>query len=362
MNDSRLVSVIIPAYNEATVAARCVDSVLAQTYRNIEVILVDDGSTDGTGDLFDEYARRDGRVKVIRQENAGPGAARNAGLAAAAGDFVQFVDSDDAITPGFTASLAECIGDADLALCGFRLITAGPGGIVREETAPPPATGVMPVADYARIFSALDDRVGRFIFYSQCNKLFRMDLIRRGNVAFRAGMDAAEDALFNLRYLPLCESVSVTDRVQYDYYGGTDANAAAAGNVYRPNAAECFLVVGKFFRENFGRWLSPDEMNRRLGSFANFMIIFMVNMARRDANEPGGQIVAKLRALVNSPEVRNWFRHYRPLPGQSRLVPLLVKWKLPRLLFVLARRKADKRYGSFYGARAAGRRGWRWFS
>ena len=89
------VSVIIPVYNQAPYLAECLDSVLAQTLREIEVICVDDGSTDGSERMLDDYAKRDLRVKVIHQSNAGVAAARNNGLAAATGEFIAFMDPDD---------------------------------------------------------------------------------------------------------------------------------------------------------------------------------------------------------------------------------------------------------------------------
>ncbi len=89
------VSVIVPVYNQAPYLAECLDTVLAQTLRDIEVVCVDDGSTDGSGRMLDEYAARDGRVKVIHQRNAGVGSARNAGMAAATGEYIAFMDPDD---------------------------------------------------------------------------------------------------------------------------------------------------------------------------------------------------------------------------------------------------------------------------
>ncbi|MDR1953150.1 MAG: glycosyltransferase [Clostridiales Family XIII bacterium] len=92
-----LISVIVPTYNQEDIISRCARSILDQTYRNLEIILVDDGSTDKTGDICDSFACEDQRVHVIHKENGGTPDARNAGLAAATGDFVGFVDGDDYI-------------------------------------------------------------------------------------------------------------------------------------------------------------------------------------------------------------------------------------------------------------------------
>lgn len=122
MND--LISVIVPVYNVEAYLRRCIDSILAQTYVNLEIILVDDGSTDMCGAICDEYAEKDDRIKVIHKENGGLSDARNAGLNAFTGKYVTFIDSDDWIEKEFIGYLHQLIVDnnADLSVCDFNYI------------------------------------------------------------------------------------------------------------------------------------------------------------------------------------------------------------------------------------------------
>lgn len=115
-----LITVIVPIYNVESLLPRCIDSILAQTYKNLEIILVDDGSPDGCGRICDEYAASDPRIRVIHQENGGLAAARNAGLEIARGEFLGFVDSDDHIAPEMYETLLDGIekGNGDIAICG----------------------------------------------------------------------------------------------------------------------------------------------------------------------------------------------------------------------------------------------------
>lgn len=113
-----LVSVIIPVYNVAPYIREALDSVVNQTYRNLEIIIVDDGSTDGSGAICDEY-KTDPRVKVIHQENGGPSLARNVGLDLATGDFITFLDSDDAYHLDFIRLMLGAIEKADIVQCQF---------------------------------------------------------------------------------------------------------------------------------------------------------------------------------------------------------------------------------------------------
>lgn len=108
-----LISVIVPVYNTKEYLTRCVESLLAQTYRNLEILLVDDGSTDGSGELCEELAKRDARIVVLHKENGGSSSARNLGLSKAKGEYFGFVDSDDYISPEMYELLQKALGKYD---------------------------------------------------------------------------------------------------------------------------------------------------------------------------------------------------------------------------------------------------------
>ncbi len=120
--NSPLVSVVIPVYNVASYLSRCLDSVLGQTYSHIEVILVDDGSSDGSERICDEYAEKDERIAVIHKKNGGLSDARNIGLSCSNGEYLTFVDSDDYIADTYIGTLMDIIVkyQADIAICGYR--------------------------------------------------------------------------------------------------------------------------------------------------------------------------------------------------------------------------------------------------
>lgn len=119
------ISIIVPVYNVEALLPRCLDSICGQTFRDLEIILVDDGATDGSGRICDEYARKDARIRVIHQPNAGLAGARNTGLQIAEGEYVGFVDSDDRIAPDMYETLLDSITsrEADIAVCARFLET-----------------------------------------------------------------------------------------------------------------------------------------------------------------------------------------------------------------------------------------------
>lgn len=116
------VSVIVPVYNAAHYLESCVDSIANNTYRNLQIILVDDGSTDSSAAICDKFAAKDSRIVVIHQCNSGIVVARNAGIRAASGDYISFVDADDQISPEFYTKMVAAIEseDADVAACEYR--------------------------------------------------------------------------------------------------------------------------------------------------------------------------------------------------------------------------------------------------
>ena len=122
--NNTLVSVIIPVYNAKKYLRNCIESIVSQTYHNLEIILVDDGSTDDSKKLVDDYAKSDRRIKVFHQKNMGLSGARNTGIKNATGKYITFIDSDDYIEPDMIKSLYEALIDsqADIAICSFKEI------------------------------------------------------------------------------------------------------------------------------------------------------------------------------------------------------------------------------------------------
>lgn len=116
------VSIIVPIYNMEKYLGRCIDSILVQTHTNIEVILVDDGSTDSSPQVCDDYAKRDPRIKVIHKSNGGLSSARNAGLDIATGDYIGFVDSDDYISTDMYKVLAERLDNSDCEIANVMYV------------------------------------------------------------------------------------------------------------------------------------------------------------------------------------------------------------------------------------------------
>ncbi len=203
-----LVSIIIPSYNTETTIRRCLDSILSQSYPVFEVIVVDDGSNDGSGLICDQYAIQDSRIHCIHTENKGVASARNTGLAEAHGDCVCFVDGDDYVMPDYLCNMLK-IAEPEVDLVFSYCIN------VRDGVAEIPS---------CRAIKLVDDHLGDLFSFNKnitmtnpWSKLFRLRIIRENNLIFPEGVQIGEDAVFLFRYLQKCKCVVLTDDHDYVY-------------------------------------------------------------------------------------------------------------------------------------------------
>lgn len=226
------VSIIIPCYNSEAYLGACMDSVLAQTMKDFEAIVIDDGSADGTLALARAYAGRDARVRVLAQENRGVAAARNQGLAQARGEWVTFVDSDDLLpADALDAMLSGAEEDVDMVVCAHETFgESGPPHTVIPHTRWMDGRG-----EAQRRAAALRLIEGDSVLNIMCGKLHRRALIEREGLRLRTGVKIAEDALFNLEAVLCGRRIAYVNRVAYRYrmHGASAMHAQAAGEMQR---------------------------------------------------------------------------------------------------------------------------------
>lgn len=204
------VSVIIPVYNVEKYLRRCMDSLVGQTLRNIEIICVDDGSTDGSGAILDEYAAKDPRVKAIHQANAGAGPARNAGLDAAEGKYLFFCDPDDWCDRRMLVEMSARAErtEADLVFVSNYVCEGDNDAIVGRQRIPAlPKGDVFAPAQVA-------GRVFQLFPHVPWNKLVRAEFVRRNGLRFQS-LPRSNDAFFVEAALVLADRVTVLDRAFY---------------------------------------------------------------------------------------------------------------------------------------------------
>lgn len=217
------VSIIVPIYNSAKYLAKCLDSITGQSYNNLEIILVNDGSTDDSGKIIDKYAKRDSRIKVIHQANQGQSAARNAGLAKATGDYLGFIDADDEIKQSFVADLLDPFLNSNnpvsLSVCGMhyrRLKTKSAENVYINPLRPRRKSES--IKAYILYLLAIDGRM-----YSSVNKLYHAKIAQ--SLQFDRDLNFSEDTNYVLNYLKKSKGeISFILKPNYIYNFGTDGS------------------------------------------------------------------------------------------------------------------------------------------
>lgn len=208
-----IASIIIPAFNAEQVLGKCIDSVLAQTYENIEIIVSDDGSQDGTFDLASEYCRLDDRVHVIRRENGGVSAARNRALDKCTGSYVLFVDADDTILTDYVEKTVTraIITDADIIVSGITYVT---DSYVRKVTFTSKGITKETVEDWNQFFDVQETT--NLIGYA-CNKLYKKSFLDKYCLRFNGNKKQQEDLDFIIRAFSKTNKMYLLDESFYLY-------------------------------------------------------------------------------------------------------------------------------------------------
>lgn len=208
-----LVSIIIPVYNARRYLDACLESVVSQSYRQLEIILVNDGSKDDSLAHCNSWRERDPRIVVLDQPNAGPGAARNRGLAAARGEYLFFSDSDDIVLPGAIERLAAAMNEGnDLAIGLFELCTDGKRsslrGLIKEDLR----------LDRSEFLERLSRWPGAYYYSALWNKLYRHEIVKANGISFRPDIIWGEDCLFNMEYDRFVRRMQCVNMPVYRYY------------------------------------------------------------------------------------------------------------------------------------------------
>ena len=243
-----MISVIVPVYKVEKYLEKCVNSIRSQSYSDLEIILVDDGSPDNCGKICDEMALNDQRIRVIHQKNQGLAAARNAGLAIAQGKYVAFVDSDDTIENGTYLLLYNMIEhyDTDIAICECRK--------VKESE-------VLEQVEYSKYENRVLDnnKLWELVFgqlnNSSCNKLYKRSLI--GDLQFPPKVVHGEDLLFNIEYLAKCNIGVYNEAPVYNYFS---RNNSITRSSFNENVF--FEIVAKDKAKDLVKKYMPVQMSK----------------------------------------------------------------------------------------------------
>ena len=297
------VSVVLPVYNVEGYLPKCLDSLVSQTLRDIEVICVDDGSTDRSGAIIDEYAAKDGRFRAIHQANAGAGAARNVGMAAAVGEYLFFCDPDDWCGPEMLSGLVSRADkvEADVVLSGYVKVDGATGRILGEH---------MPSSKWPCDGSFDGSKMRKWVFnlarHTVWDKLFRRSFVEREGIRFQE-IPRYNDMLF-------CDlSLATAGRIAVLRQTGYFHRLARSGGLQATKSRTPLLVLGVYDRLR-------DELEAR-SVFGRYAESFLRAMARS-----GRDIIRQLNSRDDARRLYDGLRR--------RAWPLL--WTMSPFAFLMA--------------------------
>ena len=266
MNEHPLVSVIVPAYNIAPWLGACVSSILAQTFGDFELLLVDDGSTDGTGEICDRFAS-DSRVRVIHRTNGGLSEARNTGLDAAVGEFIAFVDGDDLLAPDFLEVLyALAEQGAEIAECSFVRFSGEDAAFADSVESP---------AFFTREEALREHLAERRFRQTVWGKLIRRACI--GDLRFPAGR-IHEDEFFTYRMLANARVLAHTGTPLYGYRIRPDSLTHTESLIQRLDGLDARVERHTFIRERF------PSLEAASAKALRFFCLYLAQMALREGD------------------------------------------------------------------------------
>lgn len=353
-----LISVVVPVYNAEKFLHKSIESVINQSYENIELILINDGSTDSSEMICNKYALADKRIKVITQRNSGPAAARNTGIRHATGTFVFFLDADDFIDCNAIEILVAKYNQyqSDLVMSNFSKLENN-GETVNQRASFHPDN--KPFVQQIKVLSKAEilNYVRHFLRHpsnhliSYCwARLYKLSIIKKNNIFANEDMRLFEDFVFNLEYLKHTNEIVFVNEPLYTYTMHNSHVSASMAiingdsllhdmNVFKTKADE-------FLRRTNVDTMSAFDINNEIGhALIHYVIIFMIRSCRQVVRHNRKRIYSEINKIVNAPIFRESLQYYSPSKGNSRILPLLAKLKLVDLIILYCKYKAYKRYG-----------------
>ena len=312
-----LLSVIVPVYNTAPWLARCLDSICAQSYRNLEILCVNDGSTDHSAEILAEYAAKDARIKVFTQANAGLSAARNTALEHATGEWVTGVDSDDYLFPGIYEQAVKCCREGvDMVVFGVEKV--------------PENGGVMPQGIYFKLPESgeyeMNPSFAMGINVCFWNKFWRRSMLEENKLRFPVGLVHEDEALYYLA-APYIRNVSICPYVGYAYL-------QREGSIMNDNTLDALRKLRRYIQ--IVEYVHEEYCRRGLRNACagEYLVVLFKGLCAcyycREAGDVRAQLKAELSALIKKCDMQKAGYYFeRMLPPERKCGMVITRY--PRI-------------------------------
>lgn len=319
MNRNPLITVIVPVYNVELYLRRCMNSILGQTYSDLEVILVDDGSKDDSGKICDEFATKDCRVRVIHQDNAGAGAARNNGISQAKGEYVVFVDADDYIESHYFELLSK--HTEDVVFIDVQCVDENDRKVKEEY--------LSCYKDWTREDLLRSQMTGK-LQWGGVRKVVKRQLLKDNNIRY-SNHRIGEEALYSYQVVHYAQSIGFIEGVVYSYLQHSDSLSNSRDE-------DPWGKVALSLRENIKQAGDYDKYAETLNAFIETAGV--VKAYKASSYYPLKESVTKIKAASEwiQSEIDKNYPIDRPHESKkAKILAKLLQWRLYTVIWILSR-------------------------
>ncbi len=334
------ISIIVPVYNAEKYLKDCVESILNQTFRDFELLLVDDGSKDNSLEICNTFKAQDNRVKVIHQNNAGSSAAKNAGISVACGEYIAFCDADDVIDKEYIANLYQgvILHNADLCVGNVAFLKKRNDEVLSQrkvEMTP----GIFSLKDFMSFYPSY---MPNAVIGAPWNKLYKKSIIDENSLRFNTNIKNNEDTHFNYQLIPKCKLVYVSNYPYYNYIDRVDNVSASKGFI--PNIADIYIMTYNKALEFLKETNSFDQhINFQNKYFIGLIIGTLYGLANGNNRLSRNEKIKQIKGLCSKFEVQNAVTSVKFNNIKKDFFVWLIKNKQPKLIYYLLTLKTKRK-------------------
>jgi len=326
----KTVSIIIPFFNAEKTLSRCIESVVKQSYEQLEIVLINDGSTDRSEEICKSWKNKDQRIRIINKQNNGVSTARNYGIDYATGQFIQFVDADDYIDKQMTELLVEQMRhneQYELVICGFQTNYYQKNSQFITPYVPHrsgPLTKLTLLQHIGRLYKET-------ILQSPCNKLYRTNIIKNYGIYFNENLQLGEDLLFNLAYIDVIHSVYLLKKPLYNY-------TIEQENTLSTQFSSSYINEQRHLHHQLKNFLKKyhlynDENKQLIKQTFTEHIIYGIAMICNPTNYlTAKERKEKIRTIINQPFVQRYLPYFNH-SKQGKFVSYFIRKKHIQCLY-----------------------------
>lgn len=334
--DNLIVSIIIPIYNVEKYICKCVDSIINQTYTDLEIILVDDGSPDSCPEICDEFGKKDKRIRVVHKENGGLSDARNVGLNIAKGDYIVFLDGDDYAEINMIEKALNVAksSDSDIVQWGFYVDFVDENDELYKSIIHSQPHAIYDKEQFKHI--KINQKFIGDLGYAW-NKLYKTKLLKENELNFTKGLSLVEDIVFNSPALALSNRIAFLEEPLLHYM---QRPRATLGTKFYKNYYELKSQASKAVKELLIEWEVGDSKIKSIISFMDFVVmkstVRMLSTAGDYNQEQKSRYIYK---LLENTEVRMMLRHLKVDSLKDKIIQRLMQLKQTNLLLLVYKKK-----------------------